>query len=252
MTQVGNALAHGLLMGYANTLLVRPRIVSTPATALTTNNVDTDVYTCPAGKRALVIGANGVNTGTQSATAVSKIKVSGTAYRLEAGLVFNASTAGNLASPHIALDSGESFTVNVQGTAGFSFNIYPSIIEVDASTPIFMAKLFSMTVGDNTLYTCPSGKAAFPISLNGAWARGGFRYINDSGSTRSISVNFVPSGSSAAAGNRIRSASSIVNGSQDAGPPLVPTFAAGDVLSVNTDGTGASQIAVQVLVEIPV
>lgn len=232
------------------------RVIST-ANRINLPSGDTDLYTVPAGKKALVVDATTTNPAASGATIQSKAQYKSggvyTKYDFITGGAFTPGTYGNLALlvPMLLL-AGESFAVNADN-AGMS--IWMFILEFDASVPINIARL-STTIasGDNTLFTAPSnGTELFPnleaVSA-GAPTKGSLFYFNNSGVNRTIGWNLVPSGGSVADANKIANNVSVTSPSVNV-KNYYGGMAAGDVISLNTDANTAGQSAFVIYISRP-
>ena len=192
-----------------------------------------DLYTCPAGKRAIVNQVTLTNTTGVTVTSYMQMKVSGTYYRLATNSVISTGTDVSLQSFSLVLEAGESLAIN---TNNAGLNVFPQIIEFDNTVKTKTVKILSVTSGDNTIYTVPSGKTAFLLTAapfrNGV---GTIYYANTSGTTATFTFN-IASGTSSSSSNRIRSSSTgaATVGSYSTGV-MIPT---GYSVLVNTNQTG--------------
>lgn len=214
---------------------------------------DTDLYTCPAGRKALFIDALFTNpTGNaNSPIMLAEVKVSGVYHTFD--FVAQGEPAGtwgksNAVQPFL-LAAGETLAVHCSSSGN---SIWPFIIEFDASAQIFDARLFSLNAGNNTLFTVPAGKTIILGNFPGATQnpyRGRIWYWNASGGARNISLNVVPNGGSVAAANQINCTTGIGNNN-----PVQCIFYGGlnpgDFINVNTDANTASQMAYLIYVSL--
>lgn len=128
---------------------------------------DNDLYTVPSGRCAIVgncIFSN--NALGASFTVYAEVKHGGTYYRASNNFTptNNTSSLGTLFAG-LVLESGDIFAANVTTTPG-GYTV-GTVIEYSASkSAIVPAHIFGTTTGDNTLYTCPAGKKAFPVAFN--------------------------------------------------------------------------------------
>lgn len=127
-----------------------------------------DLYTVPVGRTAVIGGGALSNTGlVTDFTAYVEVKHNGTYYRASTSLTLSnneAATLNTMLNP-LVLDAGDTLSANVITTAG-GYAVF-TIIEFSSSkSAIVPAHIFGTTTGDNTLYTCPVGKTAFPIAIN--------------------------------------------------------------------------------------
>lgn len=206
---------------------------------------DTDLYTVPANRKALVIEVVFTNpTGNSSSVSCdAEVKIAGVYHRFDfATLGATAGTYGsvNSVAPFL-LAAGETFAVN---TDHAGLTVWPYIVEFDSSVPIFDARLLSLNAGNNTLFTVPANKTisfiAFPSSFNYP-LQGHVWYYNLSGTNRTVQINAVPSGGTAGVGNAIFNAT--VTQRQMAQPILYGGLAPGDFININTDANTATQMA---------
>jgi hypothetical protein len=206
---------------------------------------DTDLYTCPAGKKALVIDVTFTNPTGNPTTVVcdAEVKVSGVYHKFD--FVANTAAIGTYGSSNslapFLLGAGEIFAVNTNNSG---LSVWPWILEFDDTAPIFDARLFSLSIGDNTLFTVPVGKKVAFCSMPGSFGTpsvGKAYYYNLSGGSRTVKINVVPSGGSPAVANAIQNGS-VVN-HQMAQPQLYGGIAPGDFINVNTDAATATQTA---------
>jgi hypothetical protein len=211
--------------------------------ALGTGN--TDLYTVPAGRKALLIDTVCTLVGGGTWTIFHQLKVGASYFKFGFAVSAQAAANGlsNSAAPFL-LNAGESYAVNNNQT-GTSTSIWPYIIEFDASAPIFRSSLGSFSAGNNTIFTVP---AACTISLYGmpsgfALAMAGvLLYFNASGATRTVSWNAVPNGGSPAAANLIQAATAVPDGTMN-NAVFWGGLAAGDFININTDASTAGQVA---------
>lgn len=213
---------------------------------------DNDVYTVPAGRKAIVVGIAFWNISGTSPNVVGKMKVSGTYYRATATTAITSGTATTIRGI-IPLEAGDAFNLNF--SAGITCNVILSIIEFDAVSPVTIARLLGTLInGDNTLYTCPAGYTACPLTLldiskSGSTGVGTYVYENESGGTLTLVTNIVASGGSASANNKIGSNSASNNAVTS---PSIPfSLEAGDFISINSGSNNANQAAFAIFFESP-
>lgn len=220
---------------------------------INSNNIgsgNVDLYTVPAGKRAIV-SLTVFNSTVSSINVTPKAKLSGSA-------TYTALTAGqavttlnsNTLPTRIVLEAGDILAVTTQ-SAGI--NAFGTVLLFDNTSCLLSPRLLTLTSGDNTLYTCPANTKAYFIGCP-AWIYGSannplMTIINNSGSTQSYKVNIVPSGSSPGATNQALAANSLIN-TDSVAPQIVAALTAGDKISINTTGTG-TQLVYCVVVELP-
>lgn len=214
---------------------------------------DTDLYTVPTGKRAIVTTMCGFNPSAGSITWYPKVKISGTYYRLNSGSAAGAGTFSAPTSVSFILEAGEILAINTITTNGL--NVSTSIIEFDAASPLKTVKLAGLSTGDNTLYTCPSGKTALPLGPSLLF--GGinptvfcpFLYVvGDASGGDTFVLHLVPSGGSAGSTNKIATVTPSANARGTAS--FAGSLGAGDFIVVNASTGDAAQIAWMNLVEL--
>ncbi len=214
-----------------------------------------DLYTVPAGRKAIWIDYLVTNSTVGAIGHNPEIKISGTYYSIGTTVSESAGGLGHNYAPHgstrfsqtILLNAGESFSVK---TDAVGLTIWPNIIEFDDSSPLNRASLSSWSSGDNTLFTVPAGKTIYigslaPNSLANlpSIALAGITYFNVSGSTRTMGkINIVPSGGSVGATNQFAGSNSVLNNSGFS-KYFHGCLGAGDFISINTDANTAGQFA---------
>lgn len=206
---------------------------------------DTDLYTVPANRKALVIEVVFTNPAGNSGSVScdAEVKIAGVYHRFDFATL--GATVGTYASVNsvapFLLAAGETFAVN---TDHAGLTVWPYIVEFDSSVPIFDARLLSLNAGNNTLFTVPANKTvsfvAFPSAFNYP-LQGHVWYYNLSGSNRTVQINAVPNGGSPGVGNAIFNGA--VTQRQMAQPILYGGLAPGDFINVNTDVNTATQMA---------
>jgi hypothetical protein len=221
-----------------------------------TSAADVDFYTCPTGKKAILMAITAYQASGTAQVMIPKIKVSGTYFRAASNTSAVVSSTTSIRSGSVPINAGESLAINFNGTA--SINVWMKILEFDSNSPVTFGRILGGTIinGDNTLYTCPTGYSACPISpldLSGATttAVGSILYNNDTGGPRTLKLNIVPSGSSVGAGNLMIPTQSASNTGATA---LQTTFClnAGDFVNINIDSNSASQAVWIIMFESPI
>lgn len=220
-----------------------------------TLNATADVYTCPTGKRALIMpfyGANNAGTPT-SATMQAKIKVSGNYYNISAATTASQSSVFNPPNPPIILEAGESISVTNTTSNNASFGW--GVLEYDSTAQMKTAKILSVVNGNNTVYTCPANTNAFILDLNAQISSifngGALYYSNASGGSVTRQWYFVNSGGSPGVGNSTSAATSISNSQVDSAGVTGGTLGPGDFISINTNSATATQMAWINVLEVP-
>jgi hypothetical protein len=234
---------------YSNGAVILPHATSaTPGVVVSTATSHTDGYVCPATNptggatcRCIVQQATAFNTTGGSVNVYPEIKISGTYYPL--GSLTSAATvaAVNFAIAYV-MEPGETLAFNTNSTASVNFTFDVKVI--DDTAPIKSAKLTSYASGNNTLYTCATGKVC---EIYGATNMGynsqtaiGVRYINNTGSARAIGGHLVPNGGSVGTANKIFNVASVTTSSNVA---ISSNMAAGDFINFVTDSTATTQFA---------
>lgn len=215
------------------------------------NTGDTDLYTVPTGKQALIQQYVVYNTSAGNITWHPQFKVSGTYYRLNQDQTLSTATGSANTTSSTILSAGEIASINT--TTNNGLNVHLCIIEVDAvSTPIKVGRKLGLSNGNNTIYTAVN--RAYLLSLTNAGFQlnpnGGINvtFFSD-GSTRNIFLNIVPSGGSPATGNRF-TATTLVNANSRGTFGLCACLAPGDFINLNVDTGAASQWAAAYAIEL--
>lgn len=203
-----------------------------------------DIYTVPAGKKALILpNFRVMNLSAGSIDAYTEIKVSATYYRMgTTAASFTTGTGGSLgATTGFVLNAGESLSINCATTAGLA--VRGAAIEFDAAeTRVATARILALTSGDQTLLTVPAGKSVAIITSTVPANLGIVTIANNSGGSLNYYVNEVPSGDSVASANQMYPATAIADKGATAFQ-IGATLTAGDIISVNSSGSGAGQVA---------
>ena len=146
---------------------------------------DTDLYTAPAGKSAIIIG---YTTYAQPAAAVDyylEVKSGGTYYRLTGTVTATSAGASTNMTGTVIINAGESFSINAATNIGL--NIWLRVIEFSTESNFKSANFFGLQSGNNTVYTVPAGKSA--ISINPSFGvDAGILLSNVSGGTRVYNI----------------------------------------------------------------
>src|SRR5262249_3446826 len=120
---------------------------------LATNVGHNDIYTCPTGKRAIVVESTMYNHAGISSTIFMEVKISGTYYPTTLSVNPSDQTATSRSNTYI-LEAGESVSVNISAQP---VNVFTQILEFDNTANIRTVKITSFGAGDNTVYTVPGG-----------------------------------------------------------------------------------------------
>jgi len=215
---------------------------------ITSGNVD--LYTPAAGKRALVSNFTVYNDSAGTPTGYPEVKVSATYYPLASvAATIAANTTSNIVFGLI-LDSTTTLAFNAGTTA--VINVWASIIEYDATVPVFSKYVAGLASGNNTIYTVTSGRTGCLLSTTSSNKDAAFGlntgaksvgYFNGSGGSRTITVNLVPSGGSVATTNLFGFSISTGNNALYAGAVGSACLSAGDFVNIATDANTATQFA---------
>jgi hypothetical protein len=226
---------YAMCTGYTNKL---SGLAYLPASGTPAASGTVDWYTCPAGKRAAVMGISYCSpSGNASITPM--LKSGGNYYNLNSTQTATpiGVGAGGIVNL-IILEAGESISTN-QSTS--SINVWISIMEFDSDIPFKTAKLLSLASGNNTVYTCPTGKTAIFVSDNlsplSASLVKSVNYWNNSGGSRNISAYHVPNGGSPGSSNQILVTipQAVSNGSFITNSTVSNCMNAGDSIVIKTD-----------------
>ncbi len=219
---------------------------ATPKRAVGSNlsTGNTDIYTCPTGKRAYIGNVvRAYNPSAGSITYFTQIKVSGTYYRIGASATLTTGTGGSSGAPSsvIVLEAGESLSINTATTSGL--NVAYDVFEYSNTVPLYTSKILALSNGSNTLYTVPLGKSAVTMGSTGiALSTLSLTVCNNSGGSLNYIVYNVPSGGSAGSTNQLYPSTAIAD---DVATTfnVGPTLETGDFIVVNTSAGTATQTA---------
>jgi hypothetical protein len=228
-------------------LAVRSIKVTTSATG------DVDLYTCPANKKAFLYSVNLFNGSSSSANVYLEAKIGSVYYPIGTlASILNGVSGIRVPSTPFVIEAGEKFAFS---TSQEPFNAIGMVLEFDDTAEIKTARLTSLTLGDNVLYTCPGGKSA--ITVNNSFSPGGstnscLSYYNASGISRAFKAHVVASGGTAGTTNQI-AFNNVSSGPGSANPQAAAAIFglnAGDFVNINTDSGDATQFAWITVVEI--
>jgi len=232
-------------------LLPTAKIVSTTTPALLPAGQN-DLYTCPAGVKAIVWGSTFNNATGGTINVTTQLKQGGVYYRLQADFSpANNATAGLGYNPFngVILEPGDVYSFF---TSAPNLTMCSLIVMQFALTePVRTPRLVGLVAGDNTVYTCPVGKRAFVTNFSEA-GTGLLRTGNGTAGIRTYVWNLVPNGGAVAVANRLMTPfTAPANGGSNQTLSTVG-LSAGDFLSINSDSSLAGQIAfIPNLVEVP-
>ena len=216
-----------------------------------TRNVGGGIWTIgnvPAGKKWMVVGSWYSNTtgGSIQVTPSFVYSLTGSIVRFATPLLVLASSVGSHPSTCPILTEGDSLQYSFD-VGGLDLNI--QVWEFDSTSPIrtsYLDSLYFLEV--NTVYTCPAGIKAYPISFTlGVPTLGtlGASFIYSCGvaTTRLVYANLVKSGGSPVApgsGASCLTPTSISVPPQTTQPvlntPCPASFESGDFLTLNING----------------
>jgi hypothetical protein len=210
-----------------------------------------DVYTVPAGRRTIVLTSTLRSGSGSTATIVQNWKISGTYYTttfsaisLTAGTVLNDTNDGGF-----IMEAGESISFNSNQTA---INMYVQLIEFDSAASLKTVKTIGATNGDQTIYTCPSGKMAAIMSGNGQiWGmtNRGLFISNNSGGSITSNIYIVPNGNSKGANNLFQGSIATSNGLCSR-INCAAILSPGDFIVWNCNTTNANALCAATILEI--
>lgn len=211
---------------------------------------DNDLYTVPTGKRLIVFAGRCYNSTGSSITAIYKVKISATYYVMAANTTCTNGTDGTLTLSAYILNAGESVSIN---TSAQDLDVTINGILYDATVPMYSVHVTSLSTGDNTIYTVPSGKTAYIVdsvpstTSPNPFVCGTIRMRNEAGGSRTITGYVVASGQSSGSGYQVREGVSI----SDSGFLTLTSCSnmnAGDFVVVNTSsGTGTQRVWLNVI-----
>jgi hypothetical protein len=213
---------------------------------------NSDIYTCPANKRAIITEITVFNGhASNSSTLVAMIKIGSTYYPATASTSVLAQSTGSRSATYI-LEAGETIAVNMTQQP---FNVVASIMEFDNTSNLKSAKVTTPTLasGDNTIYTVPIGKTA--LVLNNtltmcSGTQGTLTAGNNSGGNITAHFNVVLSGGSASSSNQMSAPVTLSTGTANSQSLTSFSIGAGDFISVNLSAGTSDQIAFVTVVEI--
>lgn len=178
-------------------------------------------------------------------------KTSGGVYALSLTTAASAGIATSQSgSPFPILENGEQFYIT-NGSSGT--NLFLLIEEFSTDSGLKSAKLTSLSSGNNTLYTCPSGFQTRCIQCSHSITNlisdnlGNVRYYNSTGSSRTVYVNHVLSGDSVVAPGTTGTncaperSVSVANAVVSQAFTIPSVMKSGDFINLNTDASTSNQ-----------
>lgn len=210
---------------------------------------ENDLYTAPAGRRALIMSVGGYNTAGGSNTITVQVKKSSTYYPLSTATALSTlSSSPNLILTPYILEPGESLSVltTLAGT-----NVSVIITEYDSTAPLFSKSKSTFSVGYNTLYTCPTSRYASigfqhfnrTLQSGGAGVSPTAAYINATGAGANVVLHLVPNSVTPSSATQFTPTTATATATGYALVTAGSMLNAGDFVSLNTDVTTAGQYA---------
>jgi hypothetical protein len=215
-----------------------------------------DLYTVPAGKRCFIAGSHVYNNsgGTITGSFGWQVYVNGAYYVIGTPSVnpINNSNTGGIVKG-IVLEAGEKIAFNASAS-GISARFRG--IEFDDTVRFYSPRLYTVTSGQNTLYTCPSGYNAThfnPFRTNNSNDIEPYAGYQSSGGNVSYQPHIVPSGGTPETTNSVGAATTFSNNIVN-GPSTYSLYLAynsGDFLSISSNSSHASQWLWSLVLEVP-
>lgn len=237
MPGIQSPIGPHIFLGVSPALVVNP--VYKTFSPVASINGRVDVYTCPAGKKAMILHSTVCNTTGGSINQYSEIFIGATYYKVRQTTAIAGNSTTGFSGFTFILEAGMKYALNCSAVG---INFWTRIIEFDAESPVKTAYLTSLTAGNSTLYTVPAGKVGLILGASGSAidSAGTIYYYNSSGGARTFGVNLVPSGGSAGSTNLAQSTSVSSDAVLNTG--LTNAFlAAGDFISVSSNAATATQ-----------
>ncbi|MFN8609405.1 MAG: hypothetical protein U0931_17840 [Vulcanimicrobiota bacterium] len=246
----GGSMTNSLVLSNLGASLINARFVLKQTLSAGTGHIDFGPV--PTGKRWKVLSLF-MTLPSGSVAYTTQLKSGGSYYSIMPQSYASPGIAPALADLRAlpVLEAGESYSI-LAGGAGLS--ISTSILEFDATSAFQTVKSLSLSSGNNTLYTCPTGKTAVIVGQYGSVppalnAPSGITYLNLTGSNRTYYVNVVKSGDSpsapgAGSNSYHNSAVTITDGVVQSIPSnAFLVLEAGDFINLNVDSGGGNQAA---------
>lgn len=134
------------------------RYVSASSTSLTANTIQ-DIYTAPAGRRAVLLSTYSFNATVGTVNFATLAKIGANYYQI-VSTTTEGTLSNGVASSGFVVEPGATIAVRSDTTGGTQVNIWVSLIEYDASVPLFTASSTAPANATSTLYTVPTGVTA--------------------------------------------------------------------------------------------
>lgn len=206
---------------------------------------DNTIYTCPANTRAAIKAVTLRNTaGTTTTYYFKYTKSGGSTYKIYSSTTINTNISAVLTDVGIILNPGDVLIINTSQTG---LNVFTAILEFPSSFPIQSQIIVGHSSGNNTVYTCPSGKRANLISTSGMSfgipeVTPRHAVLLEEIGSGTYTWYHVPNGGSAQASNVFGSGSS-TSGTRATTGHSGGILTAGESIVLNTDQAGAASIA---------
>jgi hypothetical protein len=213
---------------------------------------DNTIYTCPAGKRAMIMQGVYWNKTVGSINAYPTLTSGATTYRLTTNTSVSNAQSATMATPFvIILEAGESIGVNASAA---NLAAFFRVIEYANTVPIFTAKLTTLVAGNNTVYTCPASTSAATLDTNlSTQAAGRAKYLNATGGTTPVvKWTSVTSGGSPSDDNQVSTQTTNPADATVTDIIFPATLQSGDYISVTSGVSTATQMAWVNIVEVAV
>lgn len=236
MTQ--NAINNDFILANAGAPLLDMSFVN--ANAVIAISGQNDLYTVPAGRRAVIPAVYCNSQGSVNANV--QFKNSSTYYNAASTLVsLTAGTPQNIKSLiPIILEAGEVLSVILSGA--ISVNCWPQIIEFSSTSVLKTAKFLNLVSGNNLVYTCPAGKTAMILDTKLNFGGASATAFSAVGSSLACYFMYVPNGQAAGTGFRFSNnvtpgSSGVTGGAGASSATRGPCLTAGDAIYANCAGS---------------
>jgi hypothetical protein len=236
-----------------------PKYIGTGGATISASGSN-NIYTVPAGRRAIILSGMFVNNTTNATNAYTEVNKGGLGvyYPLNSVVatgtthLLQANSTTSISHFAIILEAGDILSINLSGANQHFY--YGNIVEFDATSNFKSAWLLNPAGGGavTPIYTVPAGKTAQIMSnfvydesnINTSGAYGTALMVqNQTGSNVTYQIVYTPSGGSPQSFSP--AAQSFSTGIGGSTPSLVGgfakmTMAAGDSISINTTYVGAT------------
>lgn len=207
-------------------------------------STSTTLFTVPTGKNMIYNTLTFHNQNTAATTITAQLMVGTTARVLTTSGSISA-TSSNLILAYTMVKAGE--VLKATSSLNTNVNCHVRGYLVDDTVPLVRIEKFSgWSTGDNTLYTCPSGKIFVAVEATILPVTSGATCVmvyNPSGSARRVILNAVRSGGSPGVSNQLSTAS-IAATSRSGVTHSYFTLAAGDYISMNVPSTDDYEVLI--------